>query len=344
MKRLLPPLCASLMWWALPLQAEEALKYEWTRHLDGPAACHPLINTTGRYHEWVDCVADKLPPLDPKRRNEFGQSYDPEKWRACRHNTKPPVASCEELRLRRRPEPEYWPPGSPKSSINWPAPPKTSVYRQGMTPRQYFDALCATEAGEFIYRTVENVEGIYQIRPRIKPTDTELQDRYVLADPVGVVSTWGGGDTAMAYGYPGTYSFIERPNVYLPHSRESTAPILRLITPSSLDVRQKIADFLPTTQTVVTARYGFTWREISRPRDRDHYVAGSELAIVDLRTREILALRRGFALGGPWRNSLGGAWWLGAGVCPLGSGPAVTAEVRFVRSVLRPPIIPSSRR
>jgi hypothetical protein len=30
----------------------------------------------------------------------------------------------------------------------------------------YFDYLCRTQAGEFIYRTVDNVEGILQMRPR----------------------------------------------------------------------------------------------------------------------------------------------------------------------------------
>ena len=30
----------------------------------------------------------------------------------------------------------------------------------------YFDYLCKHEAGEFIYRTVDNVEGILQMRPR----------------------------------------------------------------------------------------------------------------------------------------------------------------------------------
>jgi len=205
-----------------------------------------------------------------------------------------------------------------------------------MTPREYFDALCATEAGEFIYRTVENVEGIYQIRPRIDPTFAELQDRYVIADPVGVASTSGGGDTAPDYSFPDTYSFIERPNVYLPHSRESSVPVLRLIAATSRDAREKGSDFLPTPRATVTARFGYTWRGISRPMDREHYIAGSELAIVDLRTRKILALRRGFALGGPWPNSRGGAWWLGAAVCPHGNTPADTAEVRFVHSVLRP--------
>ena len=30
----------------------------------------------------------------------------------------------------------------------------------------YFEHKCETDAGEFIYKTVENVEGLYQMRPR----------------------------------------------------------------------------------------------------------------------------------------------------------------------------------
>jgi hypothetical protein len=30
----------------------------------------------------------------------------------------------------------------------------------------FFDELCKKEAGEFIYKTVENVEGVFQMRPR----------------------------------------------------------------------------------------------------------------------------------------------------------------------------------
>src|SRR5574339_72189 len=49
--------------------------------------------------------------------------------------------------------------------------PADSGYRPGMTPEQYFDHLCKSEAGEFIYKTVENVEGLYLMRPRNRPTD-----------------------------------------------------------------------------------------------------------------------------------------------------------------------------
>ena len=45
-------------------------------------------------------------------------------------------------------------------SIRIPNPvPEDSGYKPG-TSKEYFDHLCKTEAGEFIYKTVEKVEGL----------------------------------------------------------------------------------------------------------------------------------------------------------------------------------------
>ena len=42
------------------------------------------------------------------------------------------------------------------------------------------------------------------------------------------------------------------------------------------------------------SQYGFTWRGIKRPFDREHGIAGGELVVVNLQTNEILGIRRGF--------------------------------------------------
>src|SRR5207237_4857872 len=67
----------------------------------------------------------------------------------------------------------------------WPEATADSGYKPGMSTQEYFEHLCKTEAGEFIYKTVENVEGIYQMRPREHVTDKMLMDRYFLEDPYG---------------------------------------------------------------------------------------------------------------------------------------------------------------
>ena len=51
-----------------------------------------------------------------------------------------------------------WLPGTPKQSV------------------QYFNHLCSTEAGEWIFRKVQNVEGFYFARPQGEPTTDTMTD------------------------------------------------------------------------------------------------------------------------------------------------------------------------
>ena len=60
-----------------------------------------------------------------------------------------------------------------------------------MTQQEYFEHLCKNEAGEFIFKTSDNVEGIYQIRPRRIYSHGEWQHLYALEDPYGYwVGEW----------------------------------------------------------------------------------------------------------------------------------------------------------
>jgi hypothetical protein len=63
------------------------------------------------------------------------------------------------------------------------------------------------------------------------------------------------------------------------------------------------------------ARYGFTWRGISRSMDRQLGIAGGEMLVVDLKTGEVLAMRRGFLLGGSDK----GVHWDRMVACPQAS-------------------------
>ena len=69
--------------------------------------------------------------------------------------------------------------------------PEDSGYRWWMRPRDYFKHLCENEAGEFIFKTVDNVEGVMQIRPRetgIEDADSKgskYRHLYAMEDPYG---------------------------------------------------------------------------------------------------------------------------------------------------------------
>ncbi len=104
----------------------------------------------------------------------------------CRtHKIVPANRRCDILKLKPA-DPLATEEGRFAHSIKIPNPvAEDSGYKPGMTPEQYFDHLCKTEAGEFIYKTVENVEGLYMMRPRKEATDDELSHLYALEDPYG---------------------------------------------------------------------------------------------------------------------------------------------------------------
>ncbi len=267
----------------------------------------------------------------------YGQKYDLEKYKACTR-ADPGSGNCLLFKLRRNENPELWPyPDVPP--MKWPEPPVESVYREGMTPVEYWRALCKAEAGEFIYRTVEDVDGLYQIRPRKHETLQQMADRYVVEDPYG--TNVGEENSEIFFSYiiprekwqpdlPG-YTYIESAPLtgesinrssFLDPSLSSSAP------PGSKFERyfgydRKFSSNLKKQWTPeLRTRWGFTWRGIHRPHDRELGIAGGELVVVDLLTNEILAVRRGFVLGKS--TSTGGVEWQSAISCPeyrLQEGP-----------------------
>jgi len=209
-------------------------------------------------------------------------------------------------------------------SITIPNPlPDDSGYKSGMTPEQYFDHLCKTEAGEFIYKTVENVEGLYMMRPRKEATDYELQHLYALEDPYGHTN---GEATTGEYKFvsPNRYSYLERPT----QPPRYNAITHRFAWEDKTD-QQKLEGYERFTgydsrhlesmkkESVkqVQSRYGFTWRGITRPHDRELGIAGGELLVLNLETKEVLGVRRGYIRSGNIRN-LTGIWWLTGQACP----------------------------
>ena len=92
--------------------------------------------------------------------------------------------------------------------------------------------------------------------------------------------------------------------------------------------------------SALNSSYGFTWRGVSRPHDRELGIAGGELIVLNLETREVLGVRRGYARSGEVGNSTG-IWWLTAQVCPSygyrgGRNKDFDFSFWFVGKVLRP--------
>jgi hypothetical protein len=276
-------------------------------------------------------------------------------------------SECAPYRLRATENPEYWPyPDVPP--LKWPEAPKERVYKPGMTPVQYFEALCKAEAGEFIYRTVK-ADSIYMIRPRKEERDEQIRDRYGLEDPYG----YGQGDQGdtgphMLIAHPAQmysefatpdYVLVETPIVPVgihATSRKNYDPNWFTVPDGAnfrvfyhADQKPKwLYGFSVRYEKELQSRYGFTWRGIRRPYDREMGIAGGEIAIVDLKTNEILGLRRGFILGN--RLKAGGMWWLTGTVCPrysqlpgLGTQRRRDKDVDYVLIFLTKVAVPTAK-
>jgi hypothetical protein len=229
-------------------------------------------------------------------------------------------------------------------SIKIPNPvPVDSGYKPGMTPEQYFDHLCRTEAGEFIYKTVENVEGVFQMRPRPEVT-YESNHLYALEDPYG--GPYGSNHPEMWFVGPTRYEYFESPDL----KRRQPDGLKELTHPSYFSVPNEDARiaryFGHNGQAQMTmqkefdatrkSRYGYTWRGISRPNDREMGLAGSELIILDLGTKEVLGIHRGYARFDVDESIAGTAAMQWRQRCPSGAKLAGGTRLSFILKVLTP--------
>jgi hypothetical protein len=64
-----------------------------------------------------------------------------------------------------------------------------------------------------------------------------------------------------------------------------------------------------------TAKYGYTWRGLSRVQDRKYGIAGGEVIIYELSSKKILAVRRMFLRVNTKGLRRGLAYWEWAGIC-----------------------------
>ncbi|TKS63674.1 MAG: hypothetical protein EWM73_01202 [Nitrospira sp.] len=258
---------------------------------------------------------------------------------------KPNDTACDILKLKPA-DPLATEEGRFAHSIKIPNPvPEDSGYKPGMTSQEYFDHLCKTEAGEFIYKTVENVEGLYMMRPRKEATDDELSHLYTLEDPYGhVLGVSRRPEEYFVQPAIGKYKFLELPPEpnkvptdrakYRRFYRDPTAHPGREYA-TAIDGRFVRVPYIVASETpdIRKSLYGFTWRGITRPHDQELGIRGGELIILDLQTNEALAVRRGFIRSGNVRNNMTGFWWLTGQVCPGAGGKM---DHLFIKEVLKP--------
>jgi hypothetical protein len=245
----------------------------------------------------------------------------------------------------------------------------TAQKQQDLSERQkiamaMFQERCK-KAGEFVYRTVGNVEGIYLQKIR---TTTNFNDQFRLDDPYGHDSTndeylmnflrgfhhQGPTTATQGVGFPPRkgYLYVEavdpkddRRYRYTGHLEEPWQTNKAYLKGYTRFVLHKV--LAPSA----APRYGVTFNDISTHEEREYWVAGSSLKVVDLQTNEVIGERIGYMVDWAQGSTTGGrSPWLFAAdnACPDFNrnrvrrvpGPAFSAQagqtLDFVEKVLTP--------
>lgn len=279
----------------------------------------------------VRTIASRLPAFDPSRPHHFGEKYSPNEYVKCRLRNVNNEMLCEYLTLVRHESPIYWP--NPKVPMpKLPEAPKESVYRWWMTNEQYFEALCKAEAGEFINKKIEGVDGVLQLRPRpMEIGDVRQEDRFVIEDPYNY-REWEAREPYGIFVSTSQYEFFETWN----RNTEGEALAKSVISRYRLrDGDKNNSGWRVEKANVPLSRFGYLWRGIVRTKDRERNIAGGEIIVIDLDTAEVLGLKRGFKLGGPIRKSHTEIYWEQGKLCP-GDSSDLFRTATFVQRVLIP--------
>lgn len=248
----------------------------------------------------------------------------------AKEKLRPGETGCDLLKLKPA-DPLATEEGRFAHSIQIPNPvSEDSGYKPEMTPEQYFDHLCKTEAGEFVYKTVKNIDGLLQMRPRERVFDSYMEHLYALEDPFGY-EDWEAKNPQNTFVRPQRYRYFESPLLPSETPKVSNAHYKHFYGYDDKDPKTMSEGSVMEKKS----QYGFTWRGINRPHDRELGIAGGELIVLDLRNNEVLAVRRGFIQSGPARNHLTGVWWLSGNVCQK-DRERIFSTYEFISRILMP--------
>lgn len=209
-------------------------------------------------------------------------------------------------------------------------------YRSGMRAETYFKELCEQDAGEWIFRTVEGVEGVFQGRNYQPFNSSSLIFQMKEANEILDKNM----EDRLVQPYHGRFDFIERPR----DPGETGKPYVRFFRGVEVPGHYKIGTqrnkqpiyvpYIVNMEKIDTlkSRYGFTWRQISTSSMLENGITGGETIIYDRTTGEVLAFRRFFYRYWPRTDSKGSRLTNGDGCHPGFTG----APFQFIQTVLVP--------
>lgn len=192
------------------------------------------------------------------------------------------------------------------------------------------------KAGEFIYRTVDDVEGIFLMK--VRPENINHGDQFRMDDPYGSDT---GGDAyiknflvgrdftgSLSYRNPiiNGYSYVE--------TIDSNTNQLYSYAGSKKDVIRKTSligggsgktivskEFALSKSPIAKkqSRYAVTYEDISTIAEREYWITGSSLKVIDTHRNEVIAERKGYMFDPGQGDKAGGRspWLLAARfACP----------------------------
>jgi hypothetical protein len=214
----------------------------------------------------------------------------------------------------------------------WAAEPATRQEAQERLAKAeaMFQARCKT-AGEKIHRTADKVEGIFLMK--VRPEGINYGDQFALTDPYGRDSVGESYIKSFLAGYhPQSsppvrgapprrgYSYVEALD---PKDGKRYRYTGRMDQPWLRDkrygqwVREFVLDKVPAPGPM--PRYGVTYDDLSTREEREYWIAGSSLKVMDIKTYEVMAERIGYMMDRGQGNRGGGrSPWLHAAdnACP----------------------------
>jgi hypothetical protein len=176
---------------------------------------------------------------------------------------------------------------------------------------EYFINKCEAEAGEFIYRTVDDVEGLYQMRLR-DPRDYFDRMRYgdIPEDPYGHTNLEAQRPWNLFIRNPKErYQFFETKKepimrgyeLNIEHLKFSEKPLFiggeywRYELTDEPYFNGRVYIYTKAAQAdTLKSKYGFTWKEVRDEKDKKYGVFSGEIYVIELKTKEILAVKKGF--------------------------------------------------
>lgn len=223
------------------------------------------------------------------------------------------------------------------------------VYRARLAKAQaLFTERCKT-AGEKIYKTVQNVDGVLLMN--LRPEKVNRDDQFERYDPYG----WnGGGDEYIKHFVVGywplcignglecppekrAFSYVE---VIDEKGRSKRYTAVNKLTGEPIHLNGKfrgIVDLKVERPVLLKARYGVRWEDVSSVEDRQAWIAGGRISIIDLETETVVAERTGFL----WDTGQGStdgfrSPWVWASLHGRSCPSIDEHNVVFVRKVLKP--------